>query len=129
MGNTGVDRNDQVQARNEGGGLGKIGELGSVIDDLGSGEEERLIVRSWILLQTQKSATDIQNGGQHAQRHGSIVIISMLWISGPYKANPQPVASSKPCFPGRQAFCARRQVWSSGWNCVESRSKGERQTR
>jgi hypothetical protein len=60
MRHTGIDRNHQIKATHQSGGLGKIGQIGGQIDNVGSIAQERLVVRPRILLQTDKARIDVQ---------------------------------------------------------------------
>ena len=54
MGNAGIHRNHQIEAADQCRGLGKIGELFGQVDDFGPFAQDRLVFKSWFLLQANK---------------------------------------------------------------------------
>ena len=77
MDDAGIHRDHQIEARNKGRGFCEIGEVRSEIDDFSPFEESRLVVRSHILLQTDKSRIDIQDIGQQAKRNRAVPKVSV----------------------------------------------------
>jgi len=87
MDDAGIYRDHEIEARNEGRGFREIGEVSGEIYDF-SPFEDRLVVRSRVLLQTDKSRIHIQDMGQQAKRNRTVVVVVMSRIAGPDEANP-----------------------------------------
>ena len=66
MGNAGADRNHQIEAGDQSRGLGEIGEMLGQIDDVCPFKQDRLILRSRVLLQAYEGRS-----GDDDTRQGS----------------------------------------------------------
>jgi len=132
MGDAGIDRDHEVKARDQCGGVREVCEVGRQVDDAGL-VERRPVAGSRLSLKTDNVGARIEEAGKFSQRNRPVVIVAVLRVAGPYEANPRLAVGARsarqPVFPFLHAARREsRQVRNCRWNGVEPRRKGCRKT-
>src|SRR5665213_448319 len=87
MGNTGVDRDQQVEIADNCRGFGKAPELGPQIENFLVLAKDRRVAGPNLLLQTEKLRLYVQQRQQSLQSNRPVAVVVMVWVAGPNKPN------------------------------------------
>jgi len=127
VGHAGVNRDDEVEVLDQGGGVREVGELLAEHSDLGPQGEGSGVLGPNHPLQTNQ-VHPLRHGGEEVrQAHAAIHVAPVTWVTGAGKAHAQtPVARAQPRGPSRNARGGQHQRRGRGhlvWGHLEKKGQ------
>ena len=124
----GIDRDHQVQQRNQCRGIGEIAEQRRVIGQVRQAVQHLLVTAAHVVLDhVQLAFRAVQDAGKIRQRNGSLEVVAVIRIAGPDDADPHAPPWPQSSAPAGQPLARHRQIGDLRRNGFELGAKRQRE--